>query len=110
MAYAAYRESMGVSRAPLPSARACLPVVLDVTVPSCDALTVRRALVSCPEAGILRCIPLLDDKRVRLEILLPAALADEVMNRIMVCVPDGEFGHLSSWRCPLLRHGLTHGF
>lgn len=109
MAYAAYCESFGLTP--------CLPVlragprwaVMDVTVRSCDALWVRRALVNCTGAGILRCIPKLDERQVRLEIRMPDTMADEVMHRIMVCVPDGVIGPLVSWRRHLQRHGLGHG-
>ena len=55
MAYAAYRESIGaVLFSPAPITRP-ICMVLDVTVPSRDALLVRRALISCPETGVLRC-------------------------------------------------------
>ena len=109
MAYAAYRESLGSI------ASHCVPspgrgwVVMDITVPSGDALRVRRALVTCGGAGILRCIPRLDEGRVRLEIRLPAVMTGEVMHCVMGCVPDGEIGHPTSWRSHLRRHGLTHG-
>lgn len=109
MAYAAYRESFGSTVSYSGSRTGLTWLVLDVTVHSRDALFVRRALVECEGAGILRCIPRLDENRVRLEIRLPEHMADEVMNRIMACVPDGEIGHLSSWRHHLQRHGLTHG-
>ena len=109
MAYAAYCESFGLT----PSRAAPLPriqwTVMDVTVRSCDALAVRRALVNCAGAGIVRCIPKLDEHQVRLEIRLPESMAAEVMHRIMVCVPDGVIGPLVSWRRHLERHGLGHG-
>lgn len=110
MAYAAYRDPMG---SPLFSAASNdRPhwVVVDVTVLSRDALAVRRALVTCPDAGILRCIPRLDENRVRLEIRLAPHSVDEVMQRIMACVPCGELGQLISWRCHLRRHGMADGF
>jgi hypothetical protein len=115
MAFAAYCESFGVSTTPpaVPTSAVVthLPkwVVMDVTVPSVDALLVRRALARCPGAGVLRCIPRLDENRVRLEVRLPAHMADEVMHCVMVCVPTGEVGHLLSWRCHLRRHGLNSG-
>ena len=108
MAYAAYRELLGPVFSAQPVAA---PVwqVMDVTVPSRDALAVRRAVAACLGAGILRCIPRLDEQRVRLEIRLPASLAGDVMHRVMVCVPDGEIGHLMSWACHLQRHHLSAG-
>ena len=109
MAYAAYRESHAYRfSSPGPSPRVKWRV-LDVTVPSGDALVLRRALARCPDTGVLRCIPLLDEKRVRLEVKLPGAQLEDVMHCIMVCVPSGELGTLSSWRAHMLRHGLTHG-
>ncbi|CAM3648601.1 hypothetical protein [Polaromonas hydrogenivorans] len=110
MAYAAYCESFGaIAAVSSPPLRAGLDwAVLDVTVPSRDALRVRRALVNCPQAGVLRCIPQLDEQRVRLEIRLPAHLAQDVMQRLMACLPSGEMGPLISWRSHLQRHGLSH--
>ncbi|MFC5521609.1 hypothetical protein [Polaromonas jejuensis] len=108
MAYAAYCESFGAIVPAAPSPARLKWRVLDVTVQSLHALLVRRALVNCPGTGILRCIPRQEEHLVRLEIRLPAHRADEVMHRIMTCVPDGEIGHLTLWRCHLQRHGLTH--
>mgnify|MGYP000851063454 CR=1 FL=1 len=106
MAYAAYRESLGpVITRSVPDAPVWM--VLDVTVPSSDAATLRRALAACPQTGVLRCIPKLDDHLVRLEIRLPQAMVSEVMHQVMVCVPGGEIGHLMPWRCHLQRHDLA---
>lgn len=115
MAYAAYREMLGATLVRLPASQRPSQagpqwVVLDITVHSCDALRARRALVDCPDTAVLRCIPLVDDKRVRLEIRLEEHMADEVMHRVMACLPDGEIGHLTTWRQHMQRHGLTHGF
>jgi len=110
MAYAAYCESFGlVPSLSLPRPGAVKWVVMDITVHSRDALWVRRALVNCEGVGILRCIPQLDEHQVRLEIRLPDTQTEEVMHRIMVCVPDGLIGPLVSWRRHLQRHGLSHG-
>ena len=61
MAFAAYCETFG-TMANRPAVRPkavviCLPqwVVMDVTVSSCDAVLVRRALAYCPGAGVLVC-------------------------------------------------------
>lgn len=110
MAYAAYCESFGlVPSLSLPRPGAVKWVVMDLTVHSRDAIWVRRALVNCEGAGILRCIPQLDEHQVRLEIRLPDTQTEEVMHRIMVCVPHGVIGPLVSWRRHLQRHGLSHG-
>ena len=116
MAFAAYCETFGMM-ANHPSVRpegaaAYLPpwVVMDVTVPSCDAVLVRRALARCPGAGVLRCIPRLDENRVRLEVRLPAHTTQAVMYCVMVCVSSGEVGHVLSWLSHLRRHGLNNGF
>jgi hypothetical protein len=99
MAYAAYRDSVGwTSSLPAAVTGTATPwMVMDVTVHSRDAVVVRRALAGCAGAAILRCIPHLDTHRARLEIRLPGPLAGEVMHRVMVCVPDGEIGHMVSW-------------
>ncbi len=107
MAYAAYRESFG----PVtfrPALEAPIWMVLDVTVPSCDAATLRCALAACPQTGVLRCIPKLDEHLVRLEIRLPQTMVSEVMHQVMCCVPGGEIGHLMPWRCHLQRHDLDN--
>jgi hypothetical protein len=53
---------------------------------------------------VLRCIPRLDENRVRLEVS-PAHMADGHALRDGSACP-GEVGHLLSWRCHLRRHGL----
>ena len=115
MAFAAYCETFGMM-ANHPSVRtedaaAYLPpwVVMDVTVPSCDAVLVRRALAHVPGSGVLRCIPQLDEYRVRLEVCLPAHTTQEVMQCVMACVSSGEVGNVLSWRSHLRRHGLNNG-
>lgn len=114
MAFAACRESFGF---PVNLPAVATPVVthlpqwvvMDVTVPSIDALRVRRALACCAGTGVLRCVPRLDENRVRLEVRLPAHMSADVMHCVMECVPTGEVGHLLSWRCHLRRHGLSNG-
>ena len=108
MAYAAYRESFGLVAVRLPAEPLTQWMVLDVTVPSCDAAALRCALAACPQTGVLRCIPKLDEHLVRLEIRLPQAMVSEVMHHVMCCVPGGEIGHLMPWRCHLQRHNLDH--
>ena len=116
MAFAAYCETFGMTvnrPAVEPGAAVNRPpgwVVMDVTVPSCDAVLVRRALAHCPGAGVLRCIPQLNENRVRLEVRLPAHTTQAVMQCVMACVSSGEVGHVLSWRNHLRRHGLNNGF
>lgn len=110
MAYAAYCDSFGlVPSLSLPRPGATKWAVMDVTVHSRDAVWVRRALVNCAGAGILRCIPKLDEHQVRLEIRLPAHGTAAVMDCVMGCVPDGMIGPLISWHRHLQRHGLCDG-
>ena len=82
MAYAAYLESPGLYLVKSPAPDRPQWLVMDVIVPSRDALSVRRALAPCPDAGIVRCVPGLDENRVRLEIRLAAHRVDDVMQRI----------------------------
>lgn len=125
MAYAAYREYPGVFRT-VPSRRPTGPAgtanttvfsVLDITVASTEACHVRRSLARCKNVGVLRCEPLLHAHpasentvpRVRLMIRLPSAGYADVLHCLIECVPDGEIGHLASWREHLARYGVAHG-
>ena len=113
MAYAAYSESFNALNSTVIDAPVASPkklMVLDVTVPSCEAFKVRRMLAGCPHAGVLRCIPKLCDRTVVLEIQLPAERVQEVMHLLMTSVPMGEMGTLNSWSHHLSAHGMTHGF
>ncbi|MET3178504.1 hypothetical protein SAMN05518845_12012 [Variovorax sp. YR750] len=118
MAYAAYREHPGVPRTHVPMNTGSSPFyVLDVTVCCADALRVRRSIAGCPEAGVVRCEPLLhacssqesDAPCVRLMIRLPLGRYADVLHRLIECVPSGEIGRLVSWREHLARCGLRHG-
>lgn len=112
MAYAAYCESFNALNntfVDAPVARPKKLMVLDITVPSCDAFKVRRLLASCPQTGVLRCIPKLRDRTVVLEIQLSAERVQEVMHVLMTCVPSGEMGTLNSWSHHLSSRGMTHG-
>lgn len=112
MAYAAYCESFNALNGTLVAPPACPKrlMVLGVTVPSCDAFKVRRLLASCPDAGVLRCIPKLRDRTVVLEIQLPAERVQDVMHVLLTSVPSGEMGTLNSWNKHLSTHGMSHGF
>ncbi|MDR3451627.1 MAG: hypothetical protein P4L96_02335 [Rhodoferax sp.] len=106
MAYAAYTEFAGLpTRRQQPVLPAAL-AQLAVTVASRDALRVRRALVGCPDTGIVRCVPQPSGDRVRLEIRLPLTCSQEVMHRIIDCVPSGEIGRARFWPGHLSRLGL----
>ena len=112
MAYAAYCESFNALNGTLEVAPAASPkrlMVLGVTVPSCDAFKIRRLLASCPDAGVLRCIPKLRDRTVVLEIQLPAERVQDVMHVLLTSVPSGEMGTLNSWNDHLSTHGMSHG-
>jgi hypothetical protein len=112
MAYAAYRDPPGVS-----PVRATVFQVLDVTVTSVDSCRVSRALATVDGVGVLRCEPLLHPgaaygtaaPRVRLLVRLPMSKYADVLHRVLECVPDGEIGHLTSWRSHLQSHGITYG-
>ena len=88
---------------------ASLWVVLDVTLPSCDAWRARGALVRWPGCGLLRCVPLLHIHRVRLEIRLRSTQVQAVIDGLMAALPRGEIGPVCSWRAHMRRHGLSHG-
>ncbi|RSZ40890.1 MULTISPECIES: hypothetical protein [unclassified Variovorax] len=113
MAYAAYREYAGTVRARCETTFK----VLDVTVPSVDACRVRRGIAACKGAGVLRCEPLMrvnatcesGAPRARLLIRLPLASYACVMHCLLECAPDGEIGHLTSWREHLQRYGIANG-
>jgi hypothetical protein len=113
MAYAAYREYAGTVRAKSET----VFKVLDVTVPSVDACRVRRGIAACKGAGVLRCEPLMrvnatcanGTPRARLMIRLPLESYASVVHCLLECAPDGEIGHLTSWREHLQRCGLANG-
>jgi len=113
MAYAGYREHPGVVRA----RSATVWQVLDVTVACADAYRLRHAVARCPDAGVVRCEPLLNDRssqesdapRVRLMIRLPLTGYAQVLHCLIETVPSGEIGRLVSWRDHLARCGLRHG-
>lgn len=113
MAYAAYRDPPGVAN--LQSATVFQ--VLDITVTSVDACRVRRTLAAVEGVGVLRCEPLLHPRaaygsavpRVRLLVRLPLSRYADVIHRVLDCVPDGEIGHLTSWRAHLQRQGIAYG-
>lgn len=84
------------SQAQQSDGRTRLFAVMEVLVASRDALLVRRALLSCPDTAILRCLPTNRDHRVRLEIRFPAALGEQVIERIMASLPGGEIGRITA--------------
>jgi len=110
MAYAAYSEFLGASLVPqTPTGHRSEFVVIDITVPSIEAVRVRRAIARCPNAGILRCIPQPHDSLVQLQVHLPADKVDEVMHQVIECVPCGQIGRIAPWSEHLAKHGWPHG-
>lgn len=77
--------------------------LINVVVASKDAWQARKALLACPDATIVRCLPMHKDARVKLEIRFPAGQGDTVINRILSCLPHGEFGGIlacaNPYRC-----------
>ncbi|MDM0108713.1 hypothetical protein QTH97_27475 [Variovorax sp. J22R24] len=113
VAYAAYREHSGECR----TSNATPFHVLDVAVASSDVRSVRELVARCPDAGVVRCEPLLsgrssqenDAPRVRLMIRLPLASYAQVLHALIEAIPSGEIGRLVTWRDHLARRGLCHG-
>lgn len=110
MAYAAYREHLGQLR----TANAAPFHVLDVTVASIDARSVRHLVARCADAGVVRCEPLLNERssqesdapRARLMIRLSLASYAQVLHGLIETIPSGEIGRLVTWRDHLARCGL----
>jgi hypothetical protein len=65
---------------------------IHVLVASRDVWLARKALLACPEAIIVRCLPMPNDARVKLDIRFPAGQGGAVINRILSCLPCGELG------------------
>ncbi len=92
MAYAAYQHAsrpVGVC--------ATAFVVVDVVADVSEAAHVRHAASGCDGAGVVRCIPLQHDGRVRLQIRCPACEVAHLMHNVMQEAVAAEFGHTSSW-------------
>lgn len=112
MAYAAYRDPPGAFK----TRSATIFQVLDVTVTSVNAFRVRRTLAALDWVGVLRCEPLQHPgatygnaaPRVRLLVRLPSSSYADVVHRVLECVPDGEIGHLTSWRSHLQQRGIGY--
>ena len=66
--------------------------LINVVVASKDALLARKALQTYPDTAIVRCLPMHKDARVKLEIRFPTGRGDAVIDRILSCLPYGEFG------------------
>lgn len=69
---------------------------MHVVVASRDALLARRALLACPGATIVRCLPMHQDAKVQLEIRFPAGQGSAVIGQILACLPHGEIGGICS--------------
>lgn len=80
--------------------------VLEVTVPFANLREVRRVLLDVTGVTIICCKPLRHPRavygsaapRIRLVVKLPLSCYANVLHNIMESVPDGEIGHLASWR------------
>jgi hypothetical protein len=75
--------------------------LINVVVASKDAWHARKVLLACPDTAIVRCLPMHKDPRVKLEIRFPAGQGDTVINRILSCLPHGEFGGILAQRQPM---------
>jgi hypothetical protein len=83
-------------------------VVMEIVVPSMEAQRARRALATCRDAGILRCVPMPHDRLVRLEVHLPAACVSDAMHCVMTNVQSGSIGRIRPWEEQLALHAHDH--
>ena len=65
---------------------------MTLAVASRDALQARWALLACPGAGIVRCMPMHKVDRVKLEIRFPAGQGKAVVDSLLAGLPEGEIG------------------
>jgi len=93
MAWAAYAHATRCTR----SHCATPFVVVDVLAETCEAAHVRHAVSDCPDSGVLRCIPLQQGGRVRLQIRCPACELPHLMQEVMRHTVAAEFGRAKSW-------------
>ena len=77
--------------------------MVNVMVASKDALQARMALLACPATSILRCVPMHQADRVKLEIRFPAGQGEAVISRISACLPNGEVGGIVACASPRAR-------
>lgn len=77
-----------------------------VTVAGRDALLVRRAVLGCPGAAVVSCLPMHREDKVKLEIRFPAGQSDAVIGRLLACLPHGEIGGVVA--CASLRPKVRH--
>jgi len=104
MGYAAYRYASS------PRQAATAFVVLDVIAEVREAAHVRHAASACAGAGVLRCIPLQQDGRVRLQVRCPQCEVEHLMQQVMRLTVAAEFGRVACWAdhlaaCQAARHG-----
>lgn len=92
MAYTAYRYAS----APVGMTAAAF-VVVDVVAAVAEAAPVRHAASACDGAGVVRCIPLQHDGRVRLQIRCPACEVGHLMQEVMHRATQAEFGRVAKW-------------
>jgi hypothetical protein len=82
--------------------------LIKVVVASKDALLARKALLACPETTIVRCLPKHKEDKVELEIRFPAGQGDEVIDRILAALPNGEIGAIVACAGPCPRPRASH--
>ncbi|MFI5444128.1 hypothetical protein ACHMXK_02520 [Polaromonas sp. UC242_47] len=81
---------------------------VDMLVASKDVLQARKALLACPDAAILRSVPMPRDNRVKLEIRFPAGQVATVIARIQACLPCGEIGGVVACVIPCVKPRREH--
>ena len=82
--------------------------LIGVMVASKDVLQARKALLACPGAAILRCLPMPRDSRVKLEIRFPEGQVAAVMERIQACLLCGEIGGVVACAVPCAKPHREH--
>lgn len=103
MAYAAYPHASVSTR----SHHATPFVVVEVVTEIGEAAHVRHAVSDCPDAGVLRCIPLPQGGRVRLQIRCPACEVEHLMHEVMSQAAAAEFGRTATWADHLAHYQET---
>jgi hypothetical protein len=82
--------------------------LVSVVVASRDALHARKALLGCPGASVLRCLPMRLSGSVTLEIRFPAGQGDAVMGRIRASLPGAEIGGVVACAIPCTKPRRAH--
>ena len=77
--------------------------LISVVVASKDAWQARKALLPCLDTAIVRCSPMHNGDKVKLEIRFPAGQGDAVIDRVLACLPNGEIGGIVACAAPYPR-------